>query len=48
MVDGLVEENFSTRTGLFFRLFSWSSEEDQTEQNIQLAPVDSQLWIDLR
>ena len=39
MVDGLVEEHFSTRTGLFFRLFSWSSEEDQTEQNIQMPPL---------
>ena len=48
MADGLVEEHFSTRTGLFFRLFSWSSEEDQTEQNIQMAPIDSQLWTDLR
>ena len=47
MVDGLVEEYFSTRTGLFSRLFSWSSEEDQTEQNIQMASIDSQLWTDL-
>ena len=39
MADGLVEEHFSNRTGLFFRLFSWSSEEDQTEQNIQMPPL---------
>ena len=48
MVDGLVEERFSTRKGLLSRLFAWNPEEDQTEQNIQMAPIDSQLWTDLR
>ena len=48
MVDGLVEERYSTRKGLLSRLFAWNPEEDEAEQNIQMAPIDSQLWGDLR
>ena len=48
MVDGLVEERFSTRKGLLSRLFAWSPEEDDVEKNIQLAPIDPSMWLDLK
>ena len=48
MVDGLVEERFSTRKGLLSRLFAWSPEEDDGEKNIQMAPIDPMMWSDLK
>lgn len=48
MVDGIVEEKFSSRTGLLSRLFAWSPEEDKTEQHIQMAPIDPAMWAEFR
>ena len=44
MIDGIVEDKYSTRTGLFSRLFAWSPEEDKDEKHIQIAPIDHTVW----
>lgn len=48
MVDGIVEEKFSARTGILSRLFAWSPEDDKSEQHIQMAPIDPVLWIEFQ
>lgn len=48
MVDGIVEEKFSARTGILSRLFAWSPEDDKSEQHIQMAPIDPILWIEFQ
>ena len=44
MVDGIIEEKYTNRSGLLSRLFAWSPEEDVGERHIQMAPIDSGMW----
>ena len=44
MVDGIIEEKCTNRSGLLSRLFAWSPEEDVGERHIQMAPIDSGMW----
>lgn len=44
MVDGIIEEKYTNRSGLLSRLFAWNPEEDVGERHIQMAPIDSGMW----